>query len=48
VVAPTRMPKAEELPLDLMHPQRGFSLPRRRISSRTSGDIGGRPTRLDL
>jgi hypothetical protein len=46
VVAPTRMPRPRSSPWIRTHPQRGFSLARRRISSRTRGDIGGRPTRL--
>jgi hypothetical protein len=44
VVAPTRMPRPRSSPWIRTHPQRAFSIARRRISSRTCEDIGGRPT----
>jgi len=43
VVAPTRIPSLWSSPEILTHPQWGFSPARRRISSPTSGSIGGRP-----
>src|SRR6266540_1040681 len=47
VVAPTRMPSLRSSPWIRIHPQLGFSRPRRTTSSRSAESSGGRPGRSE-